>query len=496
MVGILVLLVAIIFLKAAILYLATALIARASASITTNMRRQLLRATMSANWKHLTHRRTGELSSAIGSEPSRVSFIYVQGCLWVALVLKTLSYVVLAFFLSWQVTIAAVIGGIVSFFALHRFVRTSRDAGRNMTKLQSRFLSRLLSALTGIKAVRAMGAEDKFLPFMESDLDSWEIVQAQQILSVRSLQIAQEPLRVIALSLLLPFMVGYWTQNPEDLLVLALLFARINSEMGTLQGIYQQIASHSSAFFFIHEQISAAESSRERTGGIPPPMFKKSIVLDDVSFEYDKVPILTGANLELPAGSFTVILGPSGAGKTTIADLILGLLEPTQGQVQIDGTPLRSIHLTQWRKLIGYVPQEPVLLHDSVRSNIVLGDKEISDDAIDEALHIACSKDFLESLEEGLDTSVGEQGGRFSGGQRQRIAIARALCRRPRLLILDEATSALDPAVELRVCETLRELAGDMTVLAISHQETITRMADKVYRLSDGKLEPVASSRA
>ena len=200
--------------------------------------------------------------------------------------------------------------------------------------------------------------------------------------------------------------------------------------------------------------------------------------------------VLQGLDLRLPAGSFTTLVGPSGAGKSTILDLITGLLQPQQGEVRLDGVPLRAVDLLQWRRQIGYVPQDNLLLHDSVLHNLTLGDPELGPAEAEAALRAADAWGFVSALPQGLDSPVGEHGSRLSGGQRQRLCIARALIRRPRLLILDEATSALDPASEAALCATLAGLRGRMTVLAISYQSGLAAISDRVLRLEQGRLLP------
>jgi ATP-binding cassette subfamily C protein len=192
-------------------------------------------------------------------------------------------------------------------------------------------------------------------------------------------------------------------------------------------------------------------------------------------------------SLELQAGRITAIVGPSGTGKTTIVDLITGLVEPESGDVALDGTPLREIDLRAWRETVGYVPQEMLLLHDSIRTNVTFGDPDITEARIQEALRDAGAWDFVSRLPEGIDASVGERGALLSGGQRQRIAIARALVHAPQLLILDEATAALDAASEAEVWASVAQLRGKTTVVAISHQPALTAIADRVYRIENGK---------
>jgi ATP-binding cassette subfamily C protein len=165
---------------------------------------------------------------------------------------------------------------------------------------------------------------------------------------------------------------------------------------------------------------------------------------------------------------------------------VIGLLRPQSGAVLIDGRPLSELDLKAWRHMIGYVPQETLLLHDSVMHNVTLDDPRLSEEDAIRALKSAGGWEFVERLPQGIYSTVGERGGKLSGGQRQRIMIARALVNRPRLLILDEATSALDPASEAAIGRTMQQLRGDLTILAISHQTALVDAADRVYRLEKG----------
>jgi ATP-binding cassette subfamily C protein len=190
----------------------------------------------------------------------------------------------------------------------------------------------------------------------------------------------------------------------------------------------------------------------------------------------------------VPAREITVLTGPSGAGKTTIADLILGLYVPNQGRVLLDGVPLDELDLQSWRHLVGYVPQELVLFHDTIFANVALGDLGIRKTDVRRALQLAGAWEFVDALPEGMMTQVGEGGAKLSGGQRQRIALARALVGNPQLLILDEVTSALDPETEWQIVQGIQDLAGDMAVLAITHRPAFLEIADRLYRVADGRV--------
>ena len=219
------------------------------------------------------------------------------------------------------------------------------------------------------------------------------------------------------------------------------------------------------------------------------PTFERAIEIRGLSFAYHEKQVLDNVDLEFSAGEITALVGSSGSGKTTIIDLIAGLIQPSAGSVLIDGEPLDEIDLAAWRSSIGAVPQEVLLFHDTIRANVTMGDTNISDEDAIAALKAAGVWDEISEQRGGLDLLVGERGALLSGGQRTRIGIARALASRPNLLILDEATASLDPESERLLWDTIEGLRGSVTVIAISHQPALKRIADRVYRIRDGRAE-------
>ena len=219
---------------------------------------------------------------------------------------------------------------------------------------------------------------------------------------------------------------------------------------------------------------------------------KESIKLSNINFAYEESMqdafSISDLSIEIPAGKITAIVGHSGSGKSTIADLISGMLKPTSGKIFIDDIALAKENLYQWKQKVGYMPQDMFLFHDTIRNNILRGKLDASDEKIYEALKLSSAYDLVMSLPEKLDTVIKDRGIRLSGGERQRISLARTLIRNPLLLILDEATNALDTANEEKILADLKKLSGRFTVLIISHKPSIVTYADKVIKIKNGKV--------
>jgi ATP-binding cassette subfamily C protein len=200
--------------------------------------------------------------------------------------------------------------------------------------------------------------------------------------------------------------------------------------------------------------------------------------------------VLSRIDLAVERGECVALVGATGTGKTTLVDLVLGLIEPTEGRITVDGVAIAH-NLPAWRRHIGYVPQDPFMVDDTLRRNIAFGltDAEIDASRVAAAVGVAQLEPFIATLPDGLDTLVGERGVRLSGGERQRVSIARALYRDPDLLVFDEATSALDPGTEQALTRAIERLKGQKTLLVIAHRLTTVERADRLVVLSDGRIE-------
>jgi ATP-binding cassette subfamily C protein len=496
-VGVLLALLAIgMLMRAGLVLLADRQVGYTVAHMATDLRLALIRALLRSRWQYYVHQPISAYATAVASEARRASEAYLRATTVAALFIQATVYVVLGLLVSWQATLIALLFTGLIVAVLNRLVHTARRAGARQTTVARSLLKRLTDALQSVKPLKAMGREALVAPMLEAETRDLNRAMRREVLSKEAMQALQDPLIIGFLAVGL-----YATQTRLHLplatvLIVAVVCTRIVGALGQAQKEFQRLAACESAFWALQGTIEQAAGAREHTAGSEPPVLQRAITLRDVHFAYDGTAVLEAASLAVPAGELTAIIGTSGAGKTTVADLITGLLQPQAGVVLVDDAPLQTLDMSRWRALVGYVPQETFLLHDSVRLNVTLGDPELSLADVETALRSADAWDFVAALPQGVDTLVGERGARLSGGQRQRIALARALIRRPQLLILDEATAALDPSTEAEVCGTLLQLRGKMTILAISHQGPLVGVADHVFRVDAGHITPVLERAA
>jgi ATP-binding cassette subfamily C protein len=486
-VGVLLLLVVIgMTLKSILVLVANRQVGYTVAHVATDLRLGFIRSLLSARWEYFLSRPGGALANSLATEATRGAEAYLYGATVAALALQAIVYSAVALLVSWQATLAVLVGGAVFIFFLNRLVHMSRRAGARQTRLLASLVARLSDHLQSVKPLKAMARENLANALLESDTTQLNRALQKDIFSKEALRALQEPMLAILIATGLYVALVRFGMSLASVMLLAFLLVRVLLFLSRMQREYQKMVSCESAYWSLQSAMQDARTQGENPTGGAAPVLRHAIRLDGVGFRYRDRWTLRNVALTIPAGGLTVIVGASGAGKTTVVDLVTALLRPQEGEVWIDDLPLQRVDWRAWRRMIGYVPQDTLLLHDTVANNVTLGDPELTLADAEVALRAAGVWDLVSGLPEGLQTVVGERGGKLSGGQRQRVAIARALAHKPRVLILDEATSALDPETETAICRTLEGLRGDLTIIAISHQSPLVDLADRVYRMSDG----------
>jgi len=480
-----------IVLKCVLVYLANKQIGFTVVLIATDLRLTLLKSLFSSSWEYFIRQPMGRLTNGVATEANRASTAFNFGAKLSSMAIEASIYTFLAVLVSWKATLMALGGGVFLMVALRRLVKKNRRAGTKQTEHMQSLIAQMTDILTSIKPLKAMAREHQSDAVLTESTRKLNRALQKQVLSKAALGSFQEPILTVFLVLVLYVALMYWNQSLTTMLAMVFFIAKILKQIEKIQKEYANLVEFDSAYWSLLGKINKAQEAREVWTGDVRPAFTTAIRMESVSFAYDTREVLKEVSLEIPAGSFVTLLGPSGSGKTTVADLLTGLLRPQKGDIEIDGVALSRIDIRRWRAMIGYVPQENLLMHDTILKNVTLGEAAVGAAEVEAALRAAGAWGFVQDTPGGIHTIVGERGSMLSGGQRQRIAIARALVKHPRLLILDEATTALDPKTEREICATLATLKGEITILAISHQSALLETSDLAYRVQDGTVRLV-----
>ena len=488
--SILVLFCSFIILKSVFSLAAMNYIGKVIAELSFDMREKFMSGLLQSRWTFINTKKSGEFLNAINFEIPKASSVYRYSCT----ILATLFQVIVLFFVLYNFSISIVFGGIilgfVLFLSLGFYVRLASEQSKLQVNIMNSMISKIHEMLNGIKVVKAMNLISLVFPIILSKAAAIKIATQKQIVAKHGLTYLREPIVVIFLSMGIYLSLEMQSLRPEILFASLVLFLRLASSIGKLQSDYQVFLVNSHYFISFQRKLDDFRSYKEALGDDTKEIkFQKSIEYDNVSYSHDDHVILKDASFKFPATGFVSIVGASGAGKTTLVDMFLKLYEPDSGSIYIDNENLKNIGGGVVRDQVGYVQQESFIFNDSVFKNVGLGDIEISREDVVGALKAAHAYKFVSEMKSGIDTNLGESGSKISGGQKQRISIARALARKPRILILDEATSALDKETMLDILEVIKEASKSILVIAITHQQEVLDRSDCIYALKRRKLE-------
>lgn len=486
--GILVLIVLMMTLKSLLSFYAMKEVGYICADVEVDFRRNMVSSLLYADWRYYLNNQTGNFSTAISMQVQNACNIFRATGLVLAGIIQVGLFSAMSLTISVPITLGGIFLGIIVMFFLRNFVTLARVSADTLAKHEGTLLSTLIDGLRGIKSNKAMGLQDRLQKYLNQDIDKLADMRKRIILSSSVLKNFVEPVQVLGIAVAVFILSSYWNGGFEELLVLIMLFYRTGQRLGNLQIYYQQIFTAIPPFWFVTNIINTAKDEREDLTSGAEASLNKSIIFNKVSFSYEKENILDQIDLEIKAGDFITIVGPSGGGKTTLTDMLLRFNKPNSGSIEIDGKNINELSKSSLRKMVGYVPQETTLFNDSIRNNLTFGDKSIPDERLEKALKRAGAMDFVDKLPTKLDFNVGEHGGRLSGGQKQRIGLARALLHSPKILLLDEPTSALDKKSEDDILRSLHDIRGSVTIIAISHQQTFVNASDKKFMLENGKV--------
>ena len=499
------------------------------------LRRKLYAAIAGAKWGDLLGRRQSDMQHVLTRDVDRVgrgAFLMLQLTVTALLALAQLA---LAALISPSVTAVALAAGAVLVALTRPLVRRSRTLGKALTGANRALYGSVTNFLGGLKLAKGHNAEGPHVRHFEEIVATTRKRQLEFMRIDSTVRAGLNLGAAFALAVLIWFALSTAALPMPELLLLVLIFARVMPGLFRLQQNAQQLAHVLPAYAHVRVMRRMLEEAAETPAGDGKPgmELRRALTVRNVSFVYEAAagtgrgrvagsgadpgtraetradvgagaatelgtggeagagpdgPVLENVGLDVPAGKMTAIAGPSGAGKSTLADLLLGLLEPGRGEVCVDGVPLTGSNARRWRDSVAFVPQDPYLFHDTIRGNLRWAHPEATEAEMWQALRLAAADGFVAALPEGLDTVAGDRGGRLSGGERQRIALARALMKRPALLVIDEATAQLDAENERWILAALQSLRGRTTVVAIAHGPALLEAADGIVLLKSGRV--------
>ncbi|KKS22830.1 MAG: Permease and ATP-binding protein of an ABC transporter complex [Microgenomates group bacterium GW2011_GWC1_41_8] len=453
-------------------------------------RSRLYRKALLAHWPYLLKQKIGHLENTLMYD-IRMSAKLMGGMISFILDISSLFvYIIVAVSISYQITLITLSVGIVIFVVAQFFMQRTRHYVKRQTVFNKDIAHHINEHISGIKTIKAAGVERKVALVGGNFFQYLRDFTIRQSLLKHIISSLSSPLSI--LFIVIVFAISYKSPDFNLTIFIATIYIiqRIFIHINTAQKSLHDMNDFGPHFVSVGDLETNVDKNLESDSGEKGFVFKDRLEFRDVKFSYPgKEPVLDGISFAVKKGELVGVVGSSGSGKTTLVDLFMRFFYPQSGEIILDGVNINEIKLAQWRKNIGYMPQDTFLLNDTISNNIRFYDDSLSEEDIKRSAEIANAVKFIEKLSSGFETIIGEHGVLLSGGQKQRIALARTLARKPHILILDEATSSLDNESEALIQEAIENLKGQTTVIVIAHRVSTIMNADRLIALEGGKIK-------
>ncbi|MDB9983203.1 ABC transporter ATP-binding protein/permease [Candidatus Pelagibacter sp.] len=459
------------------------------------MNDETLQNLLSSEWLFFATSDYGYLTNTFVKETDKVGSTVGHIASSIALTFQLLIFILIPLYINFSVTIIVIIVFLIFALIILKVANPiSQRFGKMNVETSNKLLGKFVEILNSIKTIKINAKESHFKKlYLDKFDDHVDATLKSQMLG----QIINAFYRPSGIVIILAVF-GFFISSGVILSELAAIFYSFLSIVGILNsviGIQVNINNFLPAYQQLNEIKQKAQKYLEKFGNKKFSSLKNNLILNNIYFSYIKNEnVLKNINLEINKNDTVAIVGKSGSGKTTIADLLCGILTPSKGEIIVDGSNLKEINISDYRKKIGYVSQDVHLFNDSIKNNLIWvcdNPNEINDETIINSLKLSNSLEFVEKMKNGIDTFIGEKGVQLSGGQRQRLSMARIFMKKPEILILDEATSALDNLSEIEIQESIKKLKTlyNITIIIIAHRLSTVKKADKIVILKNGMIQ-------
>jgi ABC-type multidrug transport system fused ATPase/permease subunit len=478
--------------RAVVLYIRDIHVVELQTGFVEGQRLRMAERLAAARWDQVAGLRHARITQLMGGDIQRIgaaAFILLR-CVVAAAMLIVQG--VLVFLLAPLLAVLTFGCLAVSAIVFVPVIRRSHELGAMLTDSNLSLLDSTTQFLGGLKLAISQNLQSNFVTEFRQNLRAQTSRQIENVRQQTNRRLVLSTLSGFAAGLLVLIGFGILEIAPATLITLFLIIARMSGPAGQIQQWILQLAQ----MLPVYDRVKALEQElaalpHDDRPATTAPLQNGPIVFEDVWFRHaadeGEAGEVRGVSLTITPGEFVGITGPSGAGKTTFADLLVGLYPPEKGRITVGGVTLDRATVPSWRDRVSYVAQDPFLFHDTVRRNLNWANAQASEADMWEALNLAGAGELVRRMERGLETIVGERGTLVSGGERQRIALARGILRKPRLLVLDEATSAIDVAGEREILARLRAFEPQATIVIIAHRAESLSLCDRLFRLEGGR---------
>lgn len=476
------------------LFLVRYITARVTTNYQTNSQISIFKRIVQAGWPHLSKQRLGHLDQILTTNIANVSVLFFCFSTFALIVAKIVIFAIIAVNISVVVSLLAFAVGLISFFIFKPWFYRSKHLANKAEALNRATSHYTNENVLGMKTVKSMSVEKSIIARASQYFETMKGLNMNLIVAAGTTEMF---IQIIGIGFVMLLFIFFYKATVFNFAVFVVMVYAVNQIFLQIQAAQTQLHRIIGLVPYvtsISNFKNEAEINKEEDTGKNNFRFNQDLVFKNVNFSYDTgKEVLKDVSFEIKKGEMVGLIGPSGAGKTTIVDLLLRFFSPQAGAILLDGRDIAEIKLKEWRENIGYVSQDIFLMNDTIANNIKFYDETLSDKDIEKAARMANIYDFIQDCPDKFSTIIGERGILLSMGQRQRIIIARVLARQPQLLIFDEATSALDNESEMQIQKVIENLKGKVTVLAIAHRLSTVVNSDKLIVIDGGKVVEIGS---